>query len=211
VHREILELFRSAETSPDSSGQLFAALYGELHQLAERQLRARAGDLTLSTTTLLHEAYLDIAGRDGIHFPDRARFMGYAARAMRGIVIDHARRAHAGKRGGLLREVTLGVGDLEPPDPRGIGRAAMLEELSVALDDLARLEPALAELVDLHFFCGFSLVEIAELRGVCDRTVQRDWRKARLLLHQALHVGEEGVRAPGGAGQASARATVTAR
>ena len=176
----------SADRFPDadSSPELFATLYQELHRLAERQLHRGGAGTTLSTTTLLHEAYLDIAARPDVHFPDRARFLGYAARAMRGIVIDYARRSGALKRGGGAFEITLTT-DMGPAP----GSAAEVEELarlSDALDELAVLEPALAELVDLHFFCGYTFGEIAELRELSERTVQRDWRKARLLLHHAL-------------------------
>ncbi len=183
-HPDILELFRATEASgTHGSEQLFAALYGELHRLAERQLRRGGDEVTLSATTLLHEAYLDIAGRDGVAFPDRARFMGYAARAMRGIVIDHARRSRAAKRGGGAFEIRLGGDDVPAASET---RAPELERLSDALDELVALEPALAELVDLHFFCGFALVEIARMQAKSERTVQREWRKARLLLHHAL-------------------------
>ncbi|HEU4632074.1 MAG TPA: ECF-type sigma factor [Gemmatimonadaceae bacterium] len=173
--------------SGEGSPQLFASLYAELHRLAERQLGRAGAGLTLSTTTLLHEAYLDIAARPGVHFPDRARFLAYAARAMRGIVIDYARHRGARKRGGGAFEITL-TADLRPSAGSGgdAGDAAELERLSDALDELAGLDPALAELVDLHFFCGYSLGEIAGMREVSERTVQRDWRKARLLLHHAL-------------------------
>src|SRR4051812_37017652 len=167
-----------------ASAQLFTALYAELHRLAERQLRRGGANLSLNTTTLPHEAYLDIVGREGVQFPDRARFMGYAARAMHGLVVDYTRRSRARKRGGGAVEITLG------DDTSGLasflGDDEELERLTDALDELAELEPALAQLVDLHFFCGFSLGEIAELRGVSERTVQRDWRKARLFLHRAL-------------------------
>ncbi len=165
----------------DADGErLFAALYDELHRLAERQLRRNGAQLTLGATTLLHEAYLAL-GRSDARYPDRAHFMGYAARAMRGLIIDYARRGRAQKRGGGAFEVTL------HPDAAAAGPAAVeLEELGDALDELAAVQPALAELVDLHFFGGLSFVEIAALRGVSDRTVQRDWRKARLFLHQAL-------------------------
>lgn len=172
---------------PDSEArapdQLFAMLYHELHRLAEHHLR-RGGNFTLSTTTLLHEAYLDIAARDAVSFPDRARFLGYASRAMRGLVIDYVRRARALKRGGGAFEITLDGDAIAPPEP-GAG-AEELERLSGAIDELAGIEPMLAELVDLHFFCGYTFREIAELRGVSERTVQRDWQKARLLLHDAL-------------------------
>jgi RNA polymerase sigma factor (TIGR02999 family) len=166
------------------SSDLFAALYHELHRLAQRQLQRNGAAVTLSATTLVHEAYLGMSHASGAAFPDRARFIGYAARAMRGIIIDHIRHSRAGKRGGGAFEVTL-TGSLGIPAERNA--AADLERLSDALDDLAKLEPSLAELVDLHFFCGYDFREIAEIHGVSERTVQRNWRKARLLLqHQLL-------------------------
>jgi RNA polymerase sigma factor (TIGR02999 family) len=191
VERAIADLIRGAEAgSREASEQLFAALYGELHGLAERQLARGGRELTLGTTSLLHMAYLSIAGREGVQFPDRARFMGYAARAMRGLVIDYARRARAQKRGGGAFEITLpddaGAGS-GPARGAGAGGApAALELMSDALDELAAVEPALAQVVDLHFFGGFSFAEIAAMRGVSDRTVKRDWRKARLFLSGAL-------------------------
>jgi RNA polymerase sigma factor (TIGR02999 family) len=163
--------------------ELFAALYDELHRLAESHLRRGANGLGLSTTTLLHEAYLDLASRPTLGFPDRSRFLGYAARAMRGIVIDYSRRSRAQKRGGGAFEITLSSADLAPDAATD---AEELSRLSDALDELGALEPALAELVDLHFFCGYTLGEVAELRGVSERTVQRDFRKARLLLQRSL-------------------------
>lgn len=180
------ELLRAAATSPENSppaAELFAALYDELHRVAERQLHRNGGHLPLSTTTLVHEAYLDICGRSGTSFPDRARFIGYASRAMRGIVIDYMRYSRAAKRGGGAFEITL-TGNLDAPVQKNA--AEDLERLSEALDSLAEVDPKLAELVDLHFFCGYELREIAEMRGVSERTAQRDWRKARLLLRQQM-------------------------
>ena len=173
----------------ERSPALFSALYAELHALAERQLRRAAPEFTLSTTTLLHEAYLDLSARSDLTFPDRPRFMAYAARAMRGIVIDYARRSRAQKRGGGAFEITLTGDELAAANG---GNAEELARLGDALDELAQLEPSLAELVDLHFFCGFPLTEIAELRSVSERTVQRDWRKARMLLHHAMLDDETG-------------------
>jgi RNA polymerase sigma factor (TIGR02999 family) len=169
--------------------ELFAALYDELHRLAESHLRRSANGLGLSTTTLLHEAYLDLAARPTLGFPDRSRFLGYAARAMRGIVIDYARRSRALKRGGGAFEITL---TSVSADPDWTTDAEELSRLSDALDELGALEPALAELVDLHFFCGYTLGEVADLRSVSERTVQRDFRKARLLLQHALLGGGDG-------------------
>lgn len=167
------------------SDDLFAALYDELHRLASIQLRRVGSDLSLGATTLLHEAYLNFASRDQVQFPDRGHFMGYAARAMRNIIIDYARRGLAQKRGGGAFEITLGGADAAA-NPVAPGDATELVRLSESLDELARIEPRLAQLVDLHFFCGYSFGEIAEMRGASERTVQRDWRKARLLLQHAL-------------------------
>lgn len=160
---------------------LFTALYGELHRLAESHLRRSGGDLSLGATTLLHEAYVDIASRDALAFPDRNRFFGYASRAMRGIVIDYVRTRRAQKRGGDLAFTTL-------DDQRhGVAEEVRhLETVSAAVEQLADLEPSLAQLVDLKFFCGFTFVEIAGIRGVTERTVQRDWAKARVLLRRFI-------------------------
>lgn len=160
---------------------LFSALYRELHAIAERELRRGGRDLTLGTTTLLHEAYLNMAGRPGLEFASRGHFLGYAARAMRGLLIDYVRRRRAQKRGGEFHLTSSGA---EPAAPDAGTSVEELVQLSDALDTLAGLDPALAQLVDLHFFCGFSFTELAGLRGVSVRTVQRDWRKARLLLHR---------------------------
>jgi RNA polymerase sigma factor (TIGR02999 family) len=122
-------------------------------------------------------------GRRDVVFPDRARFFAYASRAMRGLVIDYARRRRAKKRG---RDIEITLVEEQVPATEAMDSSSELESLGDALNELGRLGPALAELVDLHFFGGFTFGEIAELRGVSERTVQRDWRKARLLLHQAL-------------------------
>jgi RNA polymerase sigma factor (TIGR02999 family) len=162
---------------------LFAALYRELHTIAERQLRRGGPELTLGTTTLLHEAYLKIGAREDVRFENRAHFLAYSARAMRCLMIDYARQRRAKKRGGEFHITSSAIAV-----DGGVGSVASesLEPLSAALDTLAQVEPELAQLVDLHFFCGFSFVEVAEIRGISERTVQRDWRRARLLLHRAL-------------------------
>src|SRR5206468_12325160 len=115
--------------------------------------------------------------------------LAFASRAMRRLVIDYARSRRAIKRGGQF-EITL-AGD-EPSSREATESAAGLEQLGDALDELAEIEPALAELVDLHFFSGFSFGEIALLRQISERTVYRDWRKARLLLHHALLPNDSG-------------------
>ena len=171
--------------SAGASEELFAALYAELHRLADRELRRMGPQLSLGTTTLLHEAYLDLAGRDGVRFPDRARFMSYAARAMRGLVIDYVRWSRAQKRGGGAYEITLTRDGAHARPPPAATRRSCSGSPTRSTSWPAS-SPALAQLVDLHFFCGYTFGEIAELRGVSERTVQRDWRKARLLLHHTL-------------------------
>jgi RNA polymerase sigma factor (TIGR02999 family) len=160
---------------------LFATLYSELHRLAEAQLRRSAGPITLGATTLVHEAYLHVSKREQLSFPDRNRFFGYAARAMRGLIVNYVRDRRAQKRGGELTFTSLDHKDVAAAVP-----AEELESLDRALDELAALEPALAELVDLRFFCGFSFDEIATIRDVSARTAQRDWAKARALLYTFL-------------------------
>lgn len=163
-----------------SAGKLFTVLYRELHRLAKRQL-ARQGDVSVSPTTLIHEAYLDMAGQEGQTFPDRGRFMAYAAKVMRGLIIDHVRNRLAIKRGGAfeLTSLTTNIGDAIPDDKE-------LAQISQVLDDLAQVDSSLSQIVDLKFFCGFSFHEIAVMLGVSERTAQRKWEKARIYLHRSL-------------------------
>ena len=137
--------------------------------------------VTLGVTTLLHEAYLDISQREAAVFADRGHFMGYAAKVMRGLIIDYSRSRQAQKRGGGFEITSLGdeVGD-QVADEKELVR------ISDAVDELAAVEPALAQVVDLKFFCGFSFAEIAAMRGVSERTVQRHWEKARIYLHRTI-------------------------
>jgi RNA polymerase sigma factor (TIGR02999 family) len=127
----------------------------------------------------LHEVYLDLSGREGLAFPDRGRFMAYAARAMRGLLIDYVRARKALKRGGQFEITSLD----EVADPSIEGQA--LKQLGAALDELTDVELELAQVVELKFFCGFSFNEIAAMKGVSERTVQRHWEKARIYLHGA--------------------------
>jgi RNA polymerase sigma factor (TIGR02999 family) len=178
----ISSLIGRAESGDASvAGALFNALYSELHRLAKRELRRTGATASLSATTLLHEAYLDMSARDGTMFPDRARFMTYAARVMRGLVIDHARNRRAQKRGGTF-EITA----VESPDMQGAADPHELTHVSEALDELGKVDPALAEVVDLKFFCGLSFAEIANIHGLSERTVQRRWEKARIYLHRSI-------------------------
>lgn len=178
----IPSLIAAADRGEASASEaLFTALYEELHRLAKRELAIRGAPPSLGASTLLHEAYMGMAGRAGTSFPDRARFMGYAARVMRGLIIDHARRGHALKRGGQF-EITA----LDSKVAENAVRHEDLSEIGDALDELAKFDASLAELVDLKFFCGFSLAEIADLRSVSERTIQRNWEKARIFLYRSI-------------------------
>lgn len=174
----IRPLIASENARDVSADTLFNALYSELHGLARRELSRRGSSASLSVTTLLHEAYLDISARDSAAFPDQARFMGYAAHVMRGIIIDYARSRRALKRGGEFQITSL-EGDCFA-NPAEVNQ---LSSISDALDQLTKVEPELAEVIDLKFFCGFTFAEIASMQKLSERTVQRRWEKARIYLH----------------------------
>lgn len=146
-------------------------------------LHVHGSDLTLGATTLLHETYLDLSRRD-LRFADRRCFFAYAGRAMQTLIIDYVRQRRALKRGGEFVLTTLsletGGGDVVPPD------LEQLKRLNDALEALGREDASLAELVDLKFFCGLSFAEVATMRAISERSVQRDWRKARMLLFDLL-------------------------
>ena len=179
---DLTALFSAAETGDASARErLFQTLYSELHRLARRELWRSGSPVSLGATTLLHEAFINMSERDAVAFPDRAHFMAYAARAMRGLIIDYARNRHAQKRGGQF-EITA----LDTDIANQVADKIELTEVGDALDALAEVEPGLAQVVDLKFFCGFSFAEIAAMRGVSERTVQRDWEKARIYLHRSL-------------------------
>lgn len=160
---------------------LFGTLYAELHRLARRELHRRGSAGGLGVTTLLHEAYLSISSRKGSVFLDHARFMAYAGRVMRGLIIDEVRRRRSEKRGGLFQITSLLTDHAD-----SVTSPQELIRIGDALDELADVEPDLAEIIDLKFFCGFSFAEIAAMRGVSERTIQRNWEKGRLYLHHAI-------------------------
>ena len=160
---------------------LFGVLYAELHRLARREVNRQRPFGGLGATTLLHEAYLKMSASEGAVFADRARFMAYAARVMRGLIIDDVRRRRAQKRGGLFHITSLGTDHAD-----GVADPGTLLKLGDVLDELANVEPDLAEIVELKFFCGLSFAEIAAMRGVSERTIQRNWEKGRLYLHHAI-------------------------
>ena len=171
---------------PELVDRLFAASYAELRRLAGSKLRNGPGAAVSPTspTSLVHETYINMARRNGSRFADRGRFLSYAARAMCGLLVDFARRRPALKRSAGLHVTHLD----EVADVQSVN-GVQLQRLMAALDALAALDPRLAEVVDLRYFCGLSFAEIAAARGASARTVQRDWDKARLLLYGQL--GEE--------------------
>ena len=172
-----------AHTTPIANPHdpLFAVLYAELKRLARREAGRHGGLNPLGATTLLHEAYLQFARGQRLTFDNPNRFLAYAARAMRGLVIDELRARAADKRGGGLVFTTLDTETAEAvQDPQH------LLQISDALDELAQLDPRLANIVDLKFFCGFTIADIASQLSLSERTVQRQWEKARALLYEAL-------------------------
>lgn len=171
----------------DTLERLFTVFYDELHRRAKWELR-HGTPVTLEPTTLLHETFLNMSHRDALCFTDHREFLFYAARAMRGLIIDHFRNRSAQKRGGLVEISTLPT---ELPHGAEDAQAIEIESLRDALESLGTIDPRLAECVDLKFFCGLSFVDIARLRDVSERTVQRDWDKARLLLRRLMHRTEE--------------------
>lgn len=168
-------------------GKLFEIVYADLRALAGRHVRG-ARNAGPSATSLVHEAFLRIAKRGDLPYADRTHFFAVASRAMRQIVIDDARGRKVSKRGGGQTDV-----DLEAIQVAAPAASAPVEDL-LALDDaLSRLEreaPRLAQTVEWHFFGGLTFSEIAEATDVSRRTVQRDWRAARALLHLELATSE---------------------
>ena len=162
--------------------RVLSTLYRELHGMARRQLGGQQYGHTLDTTALVHEAYLKLAGRAEAEFEDRAHFFAYAASAMRSVVVDYARQRLAVKRGGDLHRVT----DL----PEDAGGGMRLDEdmlgLDVALNKLNDLDPRLAQVVEMRYFAGLSETEIAGLLKRSERSIRRDWQKARMFLLAAL-------------------------
>jgi RNA polymerase sigma factor (TIGR02999 family) len=178
----LLKTLREGERS--ALDDLFPLIYRELHALAHRQLAARRPGQTLNSTALVHEAYLKLVGQKDAAWQDRQHFFAVAATAMRHIIVDYARHRRALKRGGNVQPTLL------DEDRMGVPVEGRIEEI-IALDDaleqLAQLDDRLVRVVELRFFGGLSVEETAELLDVSERTVKRDWRKARAFLYQMLN------------------------
>ena len=164
-----------------SLDELLPVVYDELRDLARRRLRDERDGHTLGTTALVHEAYLRLRPLDEGQWRDRAQFFALASKVMRHVLVDHARRRDAGKRGGGRAVVTL------DPDQHAID-ARLPEFLAVndALDQLAALDPRLVQVVECRFYGGLNATETAEALGSSVRTVERDWARARAYLHELL-------------------------
>jgi len=174
--------------APEAMGQLMPLVYRKLKRIAHRQLGAEAGGHTLSTTAVVHEAYMRLAGQENAQWVDRGQFFAIAARTMRRILIDYARQHQAARRGGQGRSA-VALEFLEYGDSQAISipeRAESLIALDEALDGLRRMDERLASVVECRFFAGLSEVETSEALGISQRTVARDWRMARAWLHEAL-------------------------
>ncbi len=181
---EITSLLKAAASGDkQSADQAFALLYADLQRLAHSRMR-RSGNLTmLDTTALVHESWLRFQGAGDAAFDDKQHFMGYAARVMHTVVVDFVRARSAAKHGGGIEHVTLNtaIGDALAHYDDEILR------VDEAMQQLAQADPRLHDVVELRYFGGLSEVEIAAILGVTERTVQRDWQKARLFLSAALN------------------------
>jgi RNA polymerase sigma factor (TIGR02999 family) len=172
----LLILWRRGE--PGTLDRLFPLVYDELRRLARRQLGRRGSGSTLSTTALVHEAYLKLVDHTRVEVQDRRHFFALAARAMRQIIVDSARRRSAGKRGGGSPDAVL-----DEQVVAGTERSAEVVAVEEALTRLEGLDPRLGKVVEMRFFAGLSVEETAEALEISPRTVKREWQKARAFLY----------------------------
>ncbi len=181
---ELTQLFDAVNAGDRSAlDRLMEVMYAELRQLAHRRLKASPrGNNTLETTGLVHESYLRFLNAGRLQLKDRTHFMGYASKVMRSIIIDISRAHRAKRRGGGALQVTL---DSQVAD-ESFHSDEQLIRIDEVLEALNRSEPRLVQVVEMRYFGGLDENEIAEMLGLTERTVQRDWHKARLLLSAAL-------------------------
>lgn len=161
---------------------LFGQLYPELRRIARARLAHNVRDTLMDTTALVHECYMKFVAAQRLAVQDRVHFLAYSAKAMRSIIVDAARAARAERRGGDAAHVTLNTEHAEGL-PQGEEEIVDIDE---ALKELARLDARLVQVVEMRYFAGMTDAEIGDALGVTDRTVRRDWEKARLLLAHAL-------------------------
>lgn len=180
--RLVTQILQQLDLSdPRQAEALLDAVYAELRDLAARQMRGERAGHTLQPTALVHEAWMRLVDTDAVGFESRSHFFGTAARAMRQVLVDHARRRDAGKRGGDWQRVTLDTGIAEDN-----ALAADVLDLDSALTRLTGHDATLARLVELRFFAGLTLDEAADALGVSRRKAAKDWSAARLWLRREL-------------------------
>jgi RNA polymerase sigma factor (TIGR02999 family) len=170
------------EGDPEAFPRLVALAYDDLKAIAHRRLRGGRTD-DLATTALVHEAYLKLMGSEG-RWESRAQFYAFASRAMRHILVDHARREQATKRGGDAIQIPFEEGEVTPES----GSADVLG-VDEAVEELARRHPNMARVVELRFFGGLSVTEVAEVLETSPRTVEREWTRAKAYLRESLADG----------------------
>lgn len=175
-------LHRAQAGDAEAADALFEESYPVLQRLARARLRAHVRTPTLDTSSLVHEAYLRFVSAGRLRIEDATHFRRWASRVMRSVIVDLARRRQAERRGGGLARITL-TGDL-PVEAAG-GEDFILR-VHEALDGFAAVDPRAAQVVELRFFAGMTEAEAADILGVTERTVRRDWDKARLLLSEML-------------------------
>ncbi len=179
----ITQLLRARAAGDGAAeARLVGLIYDELHRLAERQMRGERAGHTLTPTALIHEAWLRLSAEDSAAAQDRTQFYALAARRMRQVLIDHARRRDADKRGGGEAPITLSRVDAESSAGQDIDALA----LEQALAQLEAMDARKAQVVELRYFAGLEMSEIAELLGISRATAQRDWEVARAFLHHQL-------------------------
>lgn len=166
---------------PGAANRLMEVVYGELHQIAARQMRRERGEHTLQTTALVHETYLRLFGSEPIDWQNRAHFFAVAAQQLRRVLVDHARRGQRGKRGGGQINFSL-----DENDGPAVYRDERLLEIDQALTRLESLDERAAKVVELRYFGGLSEKEAAEALGVSVATLKRDWEFARTWLASQL-------------------------
>lgn len=177
----VTELLHAAGRHDAAREQLIALVYDQLRRIAQERMKGERVGHTLEATALVHEAFLKLMGDEHASWENRAHFYGAAAQAMRRILIDHARKRHADKRGGGRARVPLSVVDLaEETDPDQI---LALDE---ALEALERTDPRAASVVRLRFYAGLDVTETAKVLGLSERTVMRDWSYARAILFRQI-------------------------
>jgi RNA polymerase sigma factor (TIGR02999 family) len=184
---EITDLLRAVQTGDAQASQrLFERVYADLKRMAHARLYGNQMSRELDTTSLVHESFVRLLERGELFAEDRHAFFGYVGRVMRSVVIDHVRERQAQKRGGDAHMVTLTTGaEGESFDDE------QLLALNAALEVLERIAPEFYKLVELRYFAGLSLVEVAALNGTSTRTITREWTKARTFLRQLIHEGAQ--------------------